>query len=121
MLDTQTLFERIGGKAALATVVDEFYRRVVGDKLLAPFFEGTDMARQRGHQAAFLTQALGGPANYSGKVMSAAHAGRGIQKQHFGAVAGHLAATLRWAGVSEPELGTIMATAAGLEDSIVEP
>jgi len=41
--------------------VDEFYKRVLSDPLLAPLFANTDMKKQRNHQIAFLAYALGGP------------------------------------------------------------
>ena len=119
MIKTQTLYERIGGRAALEAVVDEFYRRIVADQQLAPLFAKTDMKKQRGHQVAFLAAALGGPADYRGKDMRAAHVGRGITANHYAAVAGHLQGTLQWAGVGGEELAAIMATAASLQSQVV--
>jgi len=89
-----TLFEKLGGLTAINAVVDEFYRRVLADNELKPFFEKTDMARQKDHQRKFLTFALGGPNRYSGKSMKKAHSGLGITAHHFGLVAGHLVGTL---------------------------
>lgn len=119
MVQTQNLFERIGGKAAVQTVVDEFYRRVLDDKLLAPMFADTDMDQQRRHQTAFLVAALGGPDAYKGKDMKAAHDGLGVSDAQFGAVAGHLQATLQWAGVGGEDVAAIMQTAASLRDQVV--
>lgn len=119
MVQTKTLYERIGGKQALQTVVDEFYRRVLGDPLLAEQFANTDMQKQKKHQTAFLAMALGGPTAYAGKNMRDAHTGRNITEAQFGAVAGHLQATLQWAGVGGEELGDIMAAAASLHDDVV--
>lgn len=114
-----SLYQRIGGKAALQAVVDEFYRRVLADELLAPLFAQTDLQKQRQHQVAFLAMALGGPNEYRGAGMRAAHAGRGITHAHFHAVAGHLQATLHWAGVGGEEIGQIMAAAASLQGDVV--
>lgn len=119
MVTTGSIYDKIGGKQALTAVVDEFYRRVLADDLLAELFVDTDMEQQRRHQVAFLAYALGGPAEYEGKSMKAAHEGRGITDAHFGAVAGHLQATLQWAGVGSPELEQIMTTAASLHDEVV--
>lgn len=120
MTNTQSLYRRIGGKVALTAVVEEFYRRILADAELAPLFAATDMAVQKRHQAAFLAAALGGPAAYAGRDMREAHRGRGITARHFAAVAGHLQSTLAWAGLGGDEVATIMATAAGLQDQIVE-
>ena len=45
---TTTLYERIGGEAALDAAVDLFYRKVLGDPGLSDFFDSTDMDGQRG-------------------------------------------------------------------------
>lgn len=117
---TTSIYEKIGGKAALQAVVDEFYQRVLADDLLKPFFEDTDMKKQRDHQVAFLAFALGGPAEYTGAGMKSAHEGRNIGDEHFAAVASHLMATLQWAGVGEPELTQIMSSAAALKPEVVQ-
>ena len=114
-----SIYDRIGGKNALHAVVDEFYRRVTADSLLKPLFAKTDLQKQKQHQVAFLTAALGGPKAYKGKDMTAAHRGRGITDKHFAAVAGHLQSTLQWAKVGAPDVATIMQTAASLHDQIV--
>lgn len=61
-----TLFEKLGGKAAVDLAVDRFYERVLNDERIKHFFENVDMNRQRGHQKAFLTYAFGGAALPSG-------------------------------------------------------
>ena len=120
MVQTTSLYEKIGGKPALTAVVDEFYRRVLGDPLLAPLFANTDMTKQRNHQIAFLAYALGGPNEYKGANMRVAHRGRGITEQHFGAVAGHLQATLQWAKVGADEVAQILGAAASLKDDVLD-
>ena len=69
-----SLFEQLGGQAAVEAAVDNFYRKVLTDDRVSSFFEDVDMDRQRAKQKAFLTMAFGGPHNYSGKDMRAAHA-----------------------------------------------
>lgn len=120
MTATGTIYAKIGGKQALTTVVDEFYRRVLADQTLAPLFANTDMHKQRNHQVAFLSFALGGGGDYAGLGMQKAHAGRGITAAHFGAVAGHLQATLQWAKVGATEVAQIMSVAASLQGEIVQ-
>lgn len=77
------------------------------------------MARLKDHQAAFLSQVLGGPQQYSGLAMRAAHNGRGISDADFNRVAGHLADTLRAAAVSEELIAEVLARVASLHDHIV--
>ncbi len=114
-----TLFERIGGETAVRLAVEQFYLRVLGDPLLAPFFEKTDLARLKSHQYAFLSQAMGGPRTYSGATMAKAHARFQIEERHFNAVAGHLVETLKALGVSEGIIGEVVGALTPLAADIV--
>jgi hemoglobin len=96
-----TLYERIGGEPAIRTAVDLFYERVLADPLLVDFFAGISLGRLKAHQFSFLSQALGGPRQYSGASMQDAHRRLAIEQRHFDAVAGHLVEALR--GLSVPE------------------
>ena len=99
-----SLYERIGGEAAVMAAVDIFYQKVIGDELTRPFFAGLDMDAQVKKQVSFMTWAFGGPQEYKGRDLRTAHAGlvtRGLSDQHFDAVAGHLAATLLELGVKD--------------------
>ena len=71
---TQSVYERIGGEAAVNAAVDIFYRKVLKDPRINMFFKDVDMDRQAAKQKAFLTVALGGPNKYTGKDMRAGHA-----------------------------------------------
>jgi hemoglobin len=113
-LTTKSLFERLGGPAAVNAAVDLFYRRVLLDDRISGFFDDTDMERQRAKQKSFLTMAFGGPSRYSGRELRTAHAGlvaRGLSDLHFDAVAEHLAATLEELGVRPELIGEVMAIA----------
>lgn len=94
----QSIYDRIGGEAAVNAAVDIFYRKVLADERINRFFEDVDMDRQAAKQKAFLTVALGGPNQYSGKDMRKGHAHliqRGLNDSHFNAVMENLAATLQ--------------------------
>lgn len=115
-----SIFDAIGGDAAIAAAVDEFYTRVLADELLAPMFVNTDIKRLKGHQRAFLTVALRGSGTYTGRSMRAAHAGRGITDAHFDRVAAHLIDTLAFLGVPANLIDQIIGGVAPLRDEIVE-
>jgi hemoglobin len=114
-----SLFERIGGEAAVNAAVDRFYERVLADPMLAPFFKHVSMQRLKAHQFAFLSQALGGPQQYSGSSMSTAHARLGIEYRHFQAVSVHLVETLRGLGVTEDIVAEVVAAVTPLAGQIV--
>jgi hemoglobin len=114
-----TIYESIGGEAALVSVVDDLYVRILADDRLSGFFVGTSLPRLKGRQVEFFGAALGGPMAYTGAPMKEVHRGRGIGQEHFDLVAGHLVDALRGAGVPGPTIDQIIAAVAPLADDIV--
>lgn len=117
-----SLYDRLGGEPALVAAVDLFYDKVLRDPLLAPFFEGMDMAVQRTKGVAFFATAMGGPNKYSGLDMRAAHArvvARGAGDEHFDAVMGHLRATLEELGAKPADVDEAVALAGSLRDEVL--
>ena len=64
----------------------------------------------------FFVTALGGPKLYDGKTMKEAHKGRGITKQHFDLVCGHVVTALKQLKVDEGLIGEVGAALAPLVD-----
>ncbi|MGR8933080.1 MAG: group I truncated hemoglobin [Gammaproteobacteria bacterium] len=94
---TTSLYERIGGEAAVNAAVDVFYRKVINDYRINRFFGDIDMDKQIAKQRAFFTMAFGGPNNYSGQDMRTAHAQLvklGLNDFHFDTVMEHLGDTM---------------------------
>ncbi len=111
-----SLYERIGGEAAVDAAVDIFYRKVLADDRINKYFEDTDMEAQAQKQKAFLTLAFGGPNDYSGADMREAHANlvqKGLSDEHFDAVMENLAATLTELNVPDE----LIAEAAAIAES----
>lgn len=102
-----SLYERLGGQAAVLAAVKIFYDKVLADGRTRQYFAGLDMEQQVKKQVAFMTWAFGGPSEYKGRGLREAHGDlvrrKGLSDVHFDAVAGHLSATLQELGVS-PEL-----------------
>lgn len=95
---SKSLYERVGGEAAVKATVIKMYDKILSDDELAPFFDDVDVERLRLSQSAFVTYAFGGPNNYTGKSMRIAHAGavaRGLNDHHFDLVAGHLKSAMQ--------------------------
>jgi len=109
-----SLYEQIGGDAAVNAAVDIFYRKVLKDNRINRFFTGVDMDRQAAKQKAFLTMAFGGPNNYSGLDMRRGHAhlvAQGLNDSHFDAVVENLGATLKELGVADALIAQVAAVA----------
>jgi hemoglobin len=113
---SESIYDRIGGEAAVDAAVDLFYRKVLADDRISKFFDDVDMERQAAKQKGFLTMVLGGPNNYTGKDMRDGHAHlvqRGLNDSHFDAVMENLGATLTELGVPDE----LIAEAAAIAES----
>ncbi|MFB6130983.1 MAG: group 1 truncated hemoglobin [Salinigranum sp.] len=119
MSENVTLYERLGGREAIAAVVDRFYERVLADDDLAGFFAGVEMRRVRAHQTLFLVAATGGPMEYTGASVREAHVDLDLTEEHFDAVAAHLRRTLEEFEVEEGAIAEVMATVGGLKADVL--
>ncbi|MEC4985929.1 MAG: group 1 truncated hemoglobin [Oscillatoria sp. PMC 1068.18] len=113
-----SLYEKLGGKEAIAQVVDDFYKLVMADDTVNGFFSHTDMEQQRRHQTAFISYALGGP-QYTGRSMEKAHAGLNLQPEHFNAIAQHLNEALTAHNVPQSDIDTILGRVSTLQDAVL--
>lgn len=116
----ETLYEKVGGEEAISKVVDYFYNELVlKDDKVNHFFQQTDMEKQREHQAKFISFALGGPNQYTGKSMAKAHEGMNLKPEHFQAIVNHLHDALAHYGVPEAEIDTALTKVASLRDDVL--
>src|SRR5688572_16015791 len=100
----KTLYEQLGGEAAVDAAVDVFYRKVLTDDRVSSFFDDVDMDRQIAKQKAFLTMVFGGPVAYTGKDMRQGHTHlvqRGLNDSHVDAVIEILGDSLREVGAPD--------------------
>ena len=95
-----SLYDQLGQQAGIATAVDQFYVRVLGDPSLAPYFEGSDVDKVKEHQAALLSTVSGGPEIYTGRTMELSHRRLGVTDEAFDKVVAHLGDTLDALGVA---------------------
>jgi len=119
---SETLFDKLGGEAAVNAAVDIFYRKVLSDYRINRFFDNTNMEEQAAKQKAFLTMAFGGPNNYSGADMRTAHARlvkMGLDNSHFDAVMENLRATLEELNVPEELIAEVAAIAEGARNDVL--
>lgn len=114
-----SLYDKIGGEAAVDAAVDLFYRKVLADDRISQFFDTVDMDAQRAKQKAFITVAFGGPNNYSGKDMRAAHAHMELTEEHFNAVMENLGGTLKELGVPDELIGQAAEIALSVKDDVL--
>lgn len=115
----QPLFDKYGGFATVSKIVREFYKAVLQSPTLRPYFEGANMERIIDHQTKFLAHVLGGPAEYTGRELGAAHQSLRITGAAFDEVAEILQETIEDAGMEAEDVAKVMAIVAGARGSIV--
>ncbi len=122
MSEEKSLYERIGGEAAVTAAVELFYRKVLSDHRINRFFDSTDMETQIAKQKAFFTMAFGGPNSYTGGEMRTVHAPMvkiGLDDSHFDAVMEHLGASLTELNVPADLIGEAAAIAESVRADVL--
>jgi hemoglobin len=114
-----SIYDLLGRERGVTNAVSEFYQRILADPQLAHYFDGVDLIRLRWHQAKLLTAVAGGPDEYEGRDLGAAHGHLGITSDDFDRVVGHLVAVLQDGGVDEATIGQLGAALVGHRDEIV--
>lgn len=108
----QTLYDRLGGRAGISAIVDDFLKRAMGDPRVnwerdgvkagllrreeAVKWEATPEStlRLKEHFVQFISLAAGGPTEYQGQPVKSTHARMKISKSEFDAAIGDLKATM---------------------------
>ena len=117
-----SLYEKLGGEAAVNAAVDVFYRKMLTDDRVSGFFDDADMDGQIAKQKAFLTMAFGGPNNYTGKSLRDGHAHlveKGLDDTHVDVVIEHLGATLKELGVPDEDIAEVAGIANSVRDDVL--
>ncbi|MBL4583562.1 MAG: group 1 truncated hemoglobin [Pseudomonadales bacterium] len=117
-----SLYERLGGEAAVDAAVDIFYRKVLSDERISNYFDDVDMDTQSAKQKAFLTMVFGGPNNYSGKDMREGHKdlkGGKMDDSHVDAVIELLGGTLQELGAAAADIQEVAGIANSVRDDVL--
>jgi len=121
----RSLYDRLGGKAAITAVVDEFVARVAADKRINGFFAKTASDQERlktfkMHLVDQICEASGGPCKYTGKDMKAAHMGMGVSGGDFSALVEDLVGALDKFKVGKTEKDQLLGALGPMKADIVE-
>ncbi|MBI1363003.1 MAG: group 1 truncated hemoglobin [Proteobacteria bacterium] len=118
-----SLFTRIGGKAAVDAVVDLLYNRLLRDVEVGRFFTDMDERAQRRKMKVFLAYAFGALPNYSGASLREAHRPlveeKGLTDIHFDVVAEHLQSILLELHVPESLVEEVMAIVGSTRNEVL--
>ena len=118
------LFDLIGGKRIVSAATEEFYRRVLADETLRPFFATTDMGQLLARQRMFLSMLLGGKVAYSGQDISTVHAEarrQGLNDGHFDRFLKHFRDALNEVGVEADKISQITKLLESRRSAVLNP
>ncbi|HEX2612169.1 MAG TPA: group 1 truncated hemoglobin [Fibrobacteria bacterium] len=117
-----TLYTRLGGQAAIASVVDTFLVEVLADTVINARFNTLPSPRVTALRQNLIDQICagsGGPCTYMGKSMLAAHSGKNISQAEFNALVGDLVTSLDKHHVPATEKNDLLAILGPMQTDIV--
>jgi len=114
-----TLYDRLGGAAAVEQLVDELSRRLLDDPRLGPAFAELNLDVLQQHRAAYLTVILDGPEEYEGRSMREAHQPLGLTADDMDAFLVVLRGVLDDAAVDGPDASAVVRAIERLRPAIV--
>jgi hemoglobin len=121
----KSLYDRLGGKDAIAAVVDAFVGQVAADKRINGFFAKTASDPERlkifkMHLVNQICEASGGPCKYTGKDMKTAHMDMGVSGADFNALVEDLVWALDKFKVGKMEKDQLLGALSPMKADIVE-
>lgn len=116
----KSLYERLGGQAAVEAVVKDFAGRVLADARINKKFAKSNADRLVTNLIDFVCAATGGPCEYKGLSMKEAHKNMAVTEGEFNALVEDLVATLNHFKVPEKEQKELLGALGGLLKDIVE-
>jgi hemoglobin len=120
MTMTISLYEKYGGLPTIIPIVESFYRRVLANDHLQPYFRGVNLQKLSDHQVNFIAVAMGAPSGiYTGRPLREAHAHLRVTDDAFALVAQALEDSLREAGVEEEDVTTMVSAIVGQRGEVV--
>ncbi len=116
----KSLYDRLGGKAAIDAVIEDFVGRVAADTRINQKFAKSNIPRVKQMLKDQVCEVSGGPCKYTGLDMKTAHKNMKVTEGEFNALVDDLVATLDKFNVPEKEKSEVLGALGGLRSLIVE-
>lgn len=116
-----SLYERLGRRPGIDTVVHTFVGNIGRDKRINVRFMFVDMDVLQAHLTDQICAASGGPCAYAGRAMKPLHAPMHVRPAEFDAMGEDLVAALKTHAVPERETQELLAIIVSTRADIVEP
>ncbi|HVF38294.1 MAG TPA: group 1 truncated hemoglobin [Gemmatimonadaceae bacterium] len=117
---SKTLYDRLGGKGAITSVVDSFVAIVAKDDRINKKFARSDVSRVKSMLVDQVCNAAGGPCTYTGRSMKEAHRNMGVTGGEFDALVEDLVASLNAFNVPKAEQDELLTALGTMKPDIVE-
>jgi len=115
-----TLFDKLGGREAIAAVASDFADSVKVDERIKAKFAGTsDWDGFKNKLTDQLCVAAGGPCTYAGKDMKSAHQGMSLAEADYSAFVDDLKKTLEKFKVGEKEQAELLAAVGSMKKDVL--
>lgn len=121
---SNNLYERLGGAKGIAALVDDIVEAHMNNPLIKarflPYRDKPDhLADIKQHTCKFLGAGSGGPEQYSGRSMPAAHRGMNISAEEYIAAVDDILGTLDKHNIDQQTRSDVLAIAYSLKDQII--
>jgi hemoglobin len=114
-----TLYQQLGGQAALVTLMDDFMTRLLADKRMGPFFKDVDHKHVKAQLVAQFCEVSGGPCKLKGPDMKKAHSGFDVTKSDFNALVEVLQQSMDAQGIGFGTQNKLLARLAPMHREII--
>jgi len=116
----QNLYQQLGEKEGIETVVEEMLYRVGGDDRIAHHFTDVDIMRVHKLISEQICDVSGGPCDYSGDDMKTSHRNMGVTNADFNALVEHLIAAMEKHDIPVAAQNQLLGLLALMHGDIVE-
>ena len=114
-----SLYQQLGGQAALLTLMDDFMTRLLADKRMGPFFKDVDHQHVKAQLVAQFCEVSGGPCKLKGPDMKKAHSGMDVTKGDFNALVEVLQQSMDAQGIGFGTQNKLLARLAPMHREII--
>ena len=123
-MDNPSLFDRLGGRAGIDTLVDDIVGLHMDNPVIRtrfrPYLETPEkLATVKRHLGDFLDSGSGGGAQYAGRSMPDAHRGMNVSEAEYMAAIDDILSALTTRGVDEATRKDVLAIAYSLKGDIL--
>jgi len=113
------LYQQLGAKPGLVTLMDDFMQRLLADPRMNPFFKDVDQVHVKAQLVDQFCEVSGGPCKLKGPDMKRAHAGMDITRSNFNALVEVLQQSMDAQGIPFGAQNRLLAKLAPMHRDIV--